>query len=303
MLYEIKNSESLHSILNQCQEGDTLVLDDGFYEGKFEIWQNHLYIKAKHTRKAIIHNKDYYHKIMPNHNECNTFNTFTVYVGGNHTTLEGLCIQNDSTPSEIFGQAVALHVDGNYFECRDCTIKSAQDTLFTGPMPKDLLKRYHGFYPAQRLQGNPSFQKYIHCDIIGDVDFIFGCATALFHQCKLISLHQEHQRYGYICAPAHDKETPYGYLFYECDLDGTSPTYLARPWRDYGTAAFINCKMSNHIILEGFNKWNGTNRDKTARFYEYSPKINTSSRVSWSHQLTEDESKKYVLNFFNYLSF
>ena len=57
-----------------------------------------------------------------------------------------------------------------------------------------------------------------------------------------------------------------------------SSIYLARPWRDYGLARFEHCAYGAHIAPEGFDKWNDTHRDKTARFYEI-PGV--PGRVSW----------------------
>lgn len=125
---------------------------------------------------------------MPNHNECNTFGTYSLLVGSDNIHLEGLIIQNEATPSSIYGQAVALHVIGTRFTCTNCIIKSAQDTLFTGPLPKDLIQRYTGFYDICKLKAEPSIQSYKNCVIVGDVDFIFGCATVLFEECELISI-------------------------------------------------------------------------------------------------------------------
>ena len=85
-------------------------------------------------------------------------------------------------------------------------------------------------------------------------------------------------------------------------LIGENPTFLARPWRDFGTVAFIECNMQNHILPEGFNKWNNSNRDKTARFFEYSPNCDTSKRVSWSKQLSQAESVEYYNNFLKYIN-
>ncbi len=302
MEYKIFPSMSINSILSKAKSGDVLILEDGIYREKIEIWVPNIYLKAKHPLKAILTNKDYYHKIMENYNECNTFNTFTLYVGADHVKIENLIIQNEATPSDVYGQAVALHVDGSYFSCRNCFIKSAQDTLFTGPMPKDLLERYEGFYPEKRLKGTPTKQFYYNCTIEGDVDFIFGSATALFQQCKLISLNRTHMEATYVTAPSHPLEIPYGYLFYQCSFIGNqTPAYLARPWRDYGCAAFIQCNMGTHILPIGYNKWNNTERDKTARFYEYSVGINLNQRAAWAHVLTKKESEEYLSSYFTYI--
>lgn len=298
----INNNESICKTLSTMKESDILILKDGIYKEKVEVWINNITIKAEHEHMAIIENKDYYHKIMPNHNECNTFNTFTVYVGSNNVSFEGLVIKNMATPSEIYGQAVALHVDGTNFMCKNCQISSAQDTLFTGPMPADLLKRYDGFYPSIRLKGLSSIQKYIDCQISGDVDFIFGCATALFENCDIISIRRSTDTPTFIAAPSHPKDLKYGYLFYKCNLIGTQQAFLARPWRDYGSAAFILCNMDEHIHQLGFNKWNDTNRDKTARFYEYTPNKDLTKREPWITILNEIEAEEFVKDFKTYIN-
>ena len=127
----VKKDKSINQILKTVNPGDILILEDGIYKEKIEVWVPNITIKAQNKHKAIISNNDYYHKIMPNNNECNTFNTFSLYIGADNITLENLIIENTSTPSSIYGQAVALHVDGNKFKCYDCIIRSAQDTLFT----------------------------------------------------------------------------------------------------------------------------------------------------------------------------
>lgn len=300
----IKTGTSINKALLNIKPNDTLILEDGIYQEKVEVWNSNITIKAQHKNKAIISNKDYYHKIMENNNECNTFGTYTMLIGGNNVTLDGLVIKNDAIPSSIYGQAVALHVNGTNFLCKECIIQSAQDTLFTGPMPKDLIERYQGFYEEKKLEGKPSKQKYINCEIVGDVDFIFGSATALFEACDIVSLERKDGMQTYICAPSHPSDLPFGYLFYKCKLKSktTTPcTYLGRPWRDYGCAAFIECDEGSHIMPLGFNKWNNTNRDKTARFFEYAINQDLTKREPWIKILTMQEAEQYVNDFMNYL--
>lgn len=301
MITEITPDISINETLKKLNSKDILILNDGIYYEKVEVWNSNITIKAKHHLKAKIAHKDYYHKIMPDNNECNTFRTYTLYVGGNDVKIEGIIIENQAVPSCIYGQAVAMHVDGNNFTCEECVITGAQDTLFTGPMPADLLLRYEGFYPIEKRKGTPSKQIYRKCTIKGDVDFIFGCATVFFDQCKIISLDRNSTKPSYICAPAHPEELPFGYLFHKCIIQGNEPAYLARPWRDYGCAAFIECELDNHILPEGYNKWDNTHRDQTARFYEYSTQIDTSRRVSWAHLLSSAEATNYLKMFLSYL--
>lgn len=298
----VKLQDSINEYLKRANPGDIIILEEGTYLEKVEVWVDNITIKS--NTQATIANKDYYHKIMANHNECNTFNTFTVLIGSNNVILENITIKNLAVPSNIYGQAVALHVLGNNFICNNCNLISNQDTLFTGPLPKDLCVRYKGFYEEKRLLGTPSIQKYINCKISGDVDFIFGCATALFENCDIICLPSKKTQ-TFICAPAHSKETEYGYLFYKCNIISAHKepyTYLGRPWRDYGCAAFIDCYMESHILPIGYDKWGNTNRDKTARFYEYTKGLNLSQRAHWINILNEESAIKYVNNFKKYIS-
>ena len=54
----------------------------------------------------------------------------------------------------------------------------------------------------------------------------------------------------------------------------------------------------SHISKEGFNKWNDTDRDKTARFSEYfSRSADRDGRVPWGKILSEEEKNK-LINYF-----
>ena len=77
-------------------------------------------------------------------------------------------------------------------------------------------------------------------------------------------------------APSHAPEQREGFLFRRCRFtaeEGVAPAsiWLARPWRDYGLAVFEDCVYGPHIHPLGFDKWNDTHRDETARFFERPP--------------------------------
>ena len=303
MIYEINPNISINETLSKMKDYDTLLLNDGIYNEKVHLINNNIIVKAKNPNKAIIQNNDYYHKIMADGNECNTFRTYTFYVGGNNVTLDGLHIKNLSTPSKIYGQAVSLHVDGNRFLCKNTIIESAQDTLFTGPLPNDLIERYSGFHSKDILKNKHSHQVYDGCTIIGDVDYIFGGATAFFIKCKLITIDNNSKHQAFITAPSHDSIIPFGYLFYKCQIKNNKPTFLSRPWRDFGCVAFIDNEIDNNIIPEGFDKWNNTNRDKTARFFEYTSGADLSKRAKWVTQLDSTNKDKYLSDFLKYINY
>lgn len=307
MIYDVDNTVSLNKFIKNCVDGDIIKLKAGIYKEKVEIYNKNITLIGEDKEKTIITNNDYYHKILDDFNECNTFRTYSVYVGGDNVTFKNLTIENSNNKSHIFGQAVALHVNGNNFTCENCIIRSAQDTLFTGPLPQDLIERHKGLIiKPEQLLGTPSKQKYLKCTIIGDVDFIFGCATALFEECDIISVARNkvnNKIDGFICAPSHPKELEYGYLFYKCNLlceVGVDNVYLGRPWRDYGAAAFILCNMDKHINPEGYDPWNA-NRASTCRFIEYTENADLNSRKSWINILTKEKALEYVEHFYDFL--
>ena len=297
----VDTNMSINDVINNAKSGETIYIKKGIYNEKVVINKDNIKIIGENPDETIITNDDYFHKILDDGNEANTFRTYTCLVLGNNVSISNLTIQNTSLPSSKYGQAVALHVCGNNFNCEKVSLKSAQDTLFTGPLQEDLIKRYTGFLLKEQLKPEFTTQIYKNCKIYGDTDFIFGSAQAFFYKCDIISIGK-----GFLAAPAHSKEMKYGYLFYKCNLISSGDakgTYFARPWRDYGCAAFIDCKVGNHIDPRGFNKWDNTNRDKTARFYEYSPNVDVSKREKWVNELTEIEAKNYLDNYMNYINY
>ena len=309
MKYVLNFTDSINETLKKCLPGDIIYLKPGIYNEKVEVLINDISIIGENKDNVIIANKDYYHKILSDYNECNTFRSYTCYIGGNNVTLSNLTIRNDAVPACIYGQAVALHADGDNLTFNNVFLDSAQDTLFTGPLPPDLILRHQGFLKEPFLKGASSKQIYDSCTIRGNVDFIFGCAQALFINCDIISRNKEKhsaQNHGFIAAPAHNKEMEFGYVFYKCNLinEGNAENvFLARPWRDFGTSAFIDCKYDNHINPLGFNKWNNTNRDKTARFYEYAENVDLSKREPWAKIMSKDEALQYLKKFYDFMNY
>lgn len=310
MRYELNPNISINETLKNAHSGDIIYLKDGIYHEKVEIFTNNIQIIGESKENTIISNNDHFYKIMPDGNECNTFRTYTVLVKANNVSIENITIENTSVPSKKYGQAVALSVLGTNFTCKECIIKGAQDTLFTGPMPDNIIERYSNTgFQEYLLSNNKTFQKYTDCIIEGDVDFIFGGATALFENCVIKVLKRNEannfESNSYISAPSHTLDIPYGYLFYKCQIIcpiETKGVYLSRPWRDYGCAAYILCEMTNNINPLGFNKWNNTNRDQTARYYEYSENLDLSNREPWVHELNKLDAAQYVIDFMKYFN-
>ncbi len=278
----VSPSDNLQAVFDQAAPGDTVSLAPGIYRQKTIIQTPGLTLVGAGMEKTQIIFDDYALKKDEIGRDYNTFRTYTVAVCADGITMKKLAIVNDALHPEKKGQEVALSVCANDFQMENCLLRSTQDTLFAGPLPPDLIERYDGFLRDALRRGGLMRQRYMNCRIEGTVDFIFGCADALFENCDIVSLNDA-RNIGYVAAPAHTLEQTEGFLFRNCRMlceDGVTDgsIYLARPWRDYGLTRFENCVYGKHIAAVGFDKWNGTRRDLTARFYE-TPEA--PGRVGW----------------------
>jgi len=71
---------------------------------------------------------------------------------------------------------------------------------------------------------------------------------------------------------------------------------LGRPWRPFAKTVYVNCAIDSTIKPEGWHNWSKPDAEKTTFYAEYNSKgagADVSKRVSWSHQLTNEQSKKY----------
>ncbi|MGV8092250.1 MAG: pectinesterase family protein [Mangrovibacterium sp.] len=251
-------------------EKKEIFIKNGVYHEKILIdsFQTNITLIGESTESTIITNGD--HAGQPG---IGTFNSYTMKILGDHISIKNLTIENSAGET---GQAVALHVEGDYFIASNCRIVGNQDTLYAA--------------------GQQSRQYFSDCYIAGTTDFIFGAATAAFDHCTIHS-----RKNSYITAASTPQGNPFGYVFRSCKLTadpGVTKVYLGRPWRDYAKTAFIQCEMGPHITPEGWHNWSKPEREKTSFYAEYGNTgtgSGTRKRVPWSHQLTEKEAKEYNL--------
>jgi len=271
-IFYVTPKDDLQSVLDQAPAGAVIHLSEGIFRQKILLRTQNLTLIGAGADKSVLIWNDHARKPHPIGYEYNTFRTYTLAVCADGVTLRNLAIVNDALSPEVKGQEIALSVLGDNFHMDNCRLRSTQDTLFAGPLPDDLIGRYEGFLLDSLRRGGHLRQFYKDCLIEGTVDFIFGCGDAIFENCQIRSL-CDARNIGYIAAPAHELRQQQGYFFRACHFtcqDGVAPgsIYLARPWRDYGLCRFENCTYGPHIAAVGFDKWSGTSRDQTARFYE-----------------------------------
>ncbi|MET9443285.1 pectinesterase family protein [Streptomyces sp. NPDC006610] len=117
-------------------------------------------------------------------------------------------------------QAVAVKVQGDRSAFHHCRFLGHQDTLYADSMALGVFAR----------------QYFSHCYVEGDVDFVFGRATAVFDRCHfrtLIRTDLAAAPYGFVFAPSTAGANPRGYLVTRSRISSEAPDgyyKLARPW-------------------------------------------------------------------------
>lgn len=277
-------------------DADVIYLSKGIYRQKTLIEKSNVKIFGEGWETVITFD-DCAKKIHADGKEYNTFRTYTLCVTGDNVRMENLTVENSNSAPERVGQCVALSVHGDNFVATNLNLVSTQDTLFLSPFPDDLVTRYRGFIPREQLyKEGGNVHLFQNCRICGTVDFIFGCAEAYFQGCEIVSL-KDSRGVGYVAAPAHPLAAESGFSFVNCDFVSggaeNSSVYLARPWRDFGKCDFVNCKFGAHVNPALFDKWDGTDRDESARF-AYHSLAGDIRPVEWGKKLTDGQANDII---------
>ncbi|MEV7978040.1 pectinesterase family protein [Streptomyces sp. NPDC086519] len=117
-------------------------------------------------------------------------------------------------------QAVALKVQGDRSAFHHCRFLGHQDTLYADSTALGVFAR----------------QYFARCYVEGDVDFVFGRATAVYEGCHFRTLNRTDLAaapYGFVFAPSTAAANPNGYLVSRSRISSEAPDAaykLARPW-------------------------------------------------------------------------
>lgn len=205
------------------------------------------------------------------------------------TVAEGFIAKSmafENTAGAVKHQAVALRVQGDRSAFFDCAMHGYQDTLYTH---------------AHR-------QFYRNCEISGTVDFIFGYGTTLIQNSRIIVRKPDPNQQNIIVADGTDqKNMPTGAVLQNCEIMASPEleqekanfkSYLARPWKAYSRAIFIENTIGDLIQPDGFLPWSGNQFLDTCYFAEYENTgmgADVKARVKWSRGvLSKAEANKYT---------
>lgn len=229
-----------------------------------------------------------------------TFRTYTFFVDADDVTLRNLTIENSAGPGTQAGQAIALYADGDRMTVDSCRLLGWQDTLFTAPLPPKEIEKNGFVGPKQFAPRKNNRQYYKDCYIEGEVDFIFGGATAYFENCTLFSKNVDREVKGFVTAPSTPEGLDYGYVMEGCRFTGNCPdrtVFLGRPWREWGKTVLLRCEIGPHIKEEGWDDWGKEMAHTAALFAEYGctgPGAALDARPDWCHVLEEAEAARYT---------
>ncbi|PQP84280.1 pectin methylesterase [Paenibacillus sp. PCH8] len=280
----------------------------GVYYEKLDIEKPKIHLVGEGAEQTVITYDDYALKKFPNGELYHTFHSYTAFIGADDFTAERLSFVNSAGPGKVAGQALAVYVDGDRAAFRGCRFIGHQDTIFTGPLPEQPMDRSFFGGPRDGAERRKLRQYYEDCYIEGDVDFIFGSATAVFQGCEIFAKKRvsddvatEGEVNGWITAASTPEDVPYGYVFMDCDLTSNAPAqsvYLGRPWRNHAKVCFLNCWMGAHVKQEGWHNWNKAEAEATVVYAEYNSAGpgtgHASGRVPWAKLLTEQEAAEYT---------
>jgi pectate lyase len=158
-------------------------------------------------------------------------------------------------------QAVAVKATGDRMLFDRVRFEGHQDTLYADTPDVNTRSR----------------QYYRDCAITGDVDFLFGRATAVFERATITALNRGGDPNGYVTAASTRKDNPHGFLIVNSKILSDAPAgtyFLGRPWHPGGDPDAIAQVVVRDTVLPAAIKrapwtdmsgfpWRG------ARFAEY----------------------------------
>lgn len=266
---------AVDSIPEQADPLVILEIKKGVYREKITIPSSKPAIRmiGEGAEETILTYSDNAHTLGEDGQPLGTFRSGSLYVYADDFSAEQLTVRNDSGPGT--GQAVAAFIDADRVSFQHVRLEGDQDTLY--------------------VSGGRHY--FAECFIEGDVDFIFGPASAVFDRCMIRCKRSG----GYLTAANTPEEAEFGYVFLDCTISGApgvENVYLGRPWRDYANVVFIRCEMDGSVHPQGWHNWNQPDREQTSRYAEFDsrgPGAAPSLRVSWSRDLTEAEAKPFTI--------
>jgi len=219
----------------------------------------------------------------------------TLGVTGSNFYMENIYVDNtfqaDNPGATGNTQSVALYLSGDKDVIYNSQMVGRQDTLYAN--------------------NGPSRQYFNSCKVVGNVDYIFGDAAAVFDNCNIYTVYSgtaggeetiTAQKKQFAANSAQNYLS--GYVIINSTLtnetDGGSPTNLlyGRPWGPYSTNIYINDYVQT-VAPAGWVEFTPgtTNNLPTSTYAEYGnygPGYSTAGREPYAIQLNATQAAAYA---------
>lgn len=285
---------SVNEAVQAAKSGDTIFVSNGIYHERVEVTKPHITLIGEDKNNTVIE-YGLYARMIVDGEKLGTFRSYTMLVNTDNFTCRNITVANTAGFGNDVGQAIAVYAEGDSITFEDCRILGHQDTLFTGPLPFKEIEKGGFRGPTEFAERRTVHQTYKRCCIEGEVDFIFGSASAYFEECELFSIDCGKEINGFVTAASTYDGADYGYIFNRCKFTGNCPegtVYLGRPWRNFAQTVLIDCEIGGHIHDELFHDWNKTDARKTVQYGIYNCHgKDVSCAAPFVKKLTEDEAE------------
>jgi pectinesterase len=232
----------------------------------------------------------------PDGSTYGTTGSATATIAANGFTAQALTFRNSFSraahPEITATQAVAAKTTGDRMVFDNVAFAGHQDTL----------------YADTAAVGTIGRQYFRHCSVSGDVDFIFGRATAVFDNVTITALDRGLNPNGFLTAASTRKTNPYGFLIVNSRVvsgAANASFFLGRPWHPGGDVDAIAQVVVRDTVLPAAIKatpWTDMSGFswKDARFAEYHNTGPGSGTGTDRPQLTGAQAATYTAR--NYLA-
>ncbi|KAK4744700.1 hypothetical protein SAY87_011012 [Trapa incisa] len=258
-------NEALEHLPEKENKTFVLYIKEGIYHEEVQFNKSHTHLMVVGdgpTKTRITFNKNFV-------DGTPTFKTATVAALGDYFICKDIGFENSAGPDKH--QAVALRVRADHAVFYNCHMDGYQDTLYT-----HTLRQY-----------------YRDCVVSGTIDFVFGDAAAVFQNCTfLVRKPMDNQNCIVTAQGRKERRQPSAIVLQNCRIlphktyvsNGTTKSYLGRPWKEYSRTLIIESYIDGIIDPEGWMPWAGDFALRTCFYTEFNnvgPGSSTQGRVKW----------------------
>ncbi|KAL5983513.1 hypothetical protein ACLOJK_017599 [Asimina triloba] len=266
--------EAINSVPDGNSEWIIIHIRKGVYREKIHIPERKTYIFLRGNGKGKT-------KIVWNTASGDNAASATLTVSAPHFLAWGISFKNEAQVADGIdtpeNRTVAAYVKADMVAFYHCGFFSQHNTLF------DARGRHY----------------YENCYITGSIDFIFGKGRSIFKRCEIFVVADKRTKImGSITAQNRGSEDDDGgFVFVKGKVYGIGNVYLGRARTAYSRVIFSETYLSKTIFPEGWTNWSFDETTEHLSLWEeecYGPGANTTNRVPWSKQRSEDQVRHYV---------